>query len=232
MSQQSVRPPRKASNLFEEPAMLFLGRVFDIVAVNLLWLICSLPVVTLGASTGAMYYVLMKMARKDAIHVWKDFFCGFRLTWKRGTLSLLLVLPVLALAYLNVSFLMGNPLNLPSLGLVVFALPVLLALMVVSFLYPLLGFYSDRLRIALHNAFFLAISHLPTALLVTVLNLIPFVLLARSFELFLNLLLVWVFLAFGVIGYLNSKLLLRIFRKELADSDYPIEDYDTVTLNH
>ena len=42
----------------------------------------------------------------------------------------------------------------------------------------------------------------------------------------------WVFLAFGVIGYLNSKLLLRIFRKELADSDYPIEDYDTVTLNH
>lgn len=51
--------------LFDYDSKLFqlLLRVSDVVALSLLWLLCSLPILTLGASTSALYYTAMKLVR-------------------------------------------------------------------------------------------------------------------------------------------------------------------------
>ena len=44
----------------------FLGRL---IALNLLWIVCSLPVITAGASTTALYYCTLKLHKDGDIRV-------------------------------------------------------------------------------------------------------------------------------------------------------------------
>ena len=49
----------------------FLGQL---IALNLLWIVCSLPVITAGASTTALYYCTLKLHKDGDIRVFHDFF--------------------------------------------------------------------------------------------------------------------------------------------------------------
>ena len=48
----------------ENPVMVFLGRLADLVWLNILYIICCIPVFTIGAATSALYYVTMKMVKE------------------------------------------------------------------------------------------------------------------------------------------------------------------------
>ena len=47
------------------PFWTFMGKLVDVVVLHFVWLVCSLPVVTFGASTTALYYALLKDTRAD-----------------------------------------------------------------------------------------------------------------------------------------------------------------------
>ena len=54
----------------------FLGQL---IALNLLWIVCSLPVITAGASTTALYYCTLKLHKDGDIRVFHDFFKSMRI---------------------------------------------------------------------------------------------------------------------------------------------------------
>lgn len=66
--------------------------VIDLIFAGLLWLLCSLPVVTIGASTTALYYTVMKCVRHNRGRVAPTFFHGFRSNFRTATLIWLLFL--------------------------------------------------------------------------------------------------------------------------------------------
>lgn len=41
----------------------FFGTLGDIIIVNILFILCSIPIVTMGASMSAMYFTLLKKQR-------------------------------------------------------------------------------------------------------------------------------------------------------------------------
>lgn len=53
--------------------------------MGVLWLACSLPVVTIGASSAAFYYAYNKCVRQDRGYAWKNFFSSFRSNFKQAT---------------------------------------------------------------------------------------------------------------------------------------------------
>ena len=59
--------------------------ICDLILVNILWLICSLPIITIGASTAALHSVVRKMAACEYYTVWSGFWHGFHENWKQGT---------------------------------------------------------------------------------------------------------------------------------------------------
>ena len=59
-------------------------RFTDCVKLNFLWLLCSLPLVTFGASTAAAFSVSMKMLKDEEGHIGADFFKAFRENLKQG----------------------------------------------------------------------------------------------------------------------------------------------------
>ena len=44
---------------YDNPVWRFIGKLGDLVLLNLLWLICCIPVFTAGAATTAVYYVTL-----------------------------------------------------------------------------------------------------------------------------------------------------------------------------
>ena len=68
------------SRLFnlDSPIMVFLSKMADLLILNLLALICCIPIITIGASMTAMSYVTLKMVRDEECYIAKDFFKSFR----------------------------------------------------------------------------------------------------------------------------------------------------------
>ena len=60
--------------------------VIDIVTAGLLWLLCSLPVVTIGAASAALYYSVVKCIRHERGRLVKSFFAAFRRDFRIATL--------------------------------------------------------------------------------------------------------------------------------------------------
>lgn len=68
------------SNLIDpdRPLMAFITKMAYSAYLNILWLICCLPIVTIGASTTALFYVTLKMAEDRDDGLTGMFFRAFR----------------------------------------------------------------------------------------------------------------------------------------------------------
>ena len=60
--------------------------------LNLLWFVCSVPLVTLGASTAALYTVTLSLADGDDVHLTARFFRAFRENFRQATALWLILL--------------------------------------------------------------------------------------------------------------------------------------------
>ena len=56
----------------DSPVMRVLGRLGDIIILNMIFVVGCIPVITIGTSLSALYAVAMKMARGEDPSVWKD----------------------------------------------------------------------------------------------------------------------------------------------------------------
>lgn len=139
----------------DNPLLLGLQTVFDVLAAAFFFILCCLPAVTAGAALIAVYDTMMDIAMGRCVSVMEKFFTSFRANWKPG--CKLLVPAVLAgfLLYLDIYACWGRALE-PSVplscmkGLTIFALVVSLAFL--SYAAAGTAKYIVTLRQSLHNA--------------------------------------------------------------------------------
>ena len=79
-----------------------LTAIIDIVWLGLLWLICSLPLLTLGAASSALYHSMVKCVRHEFGSATRTFFASFRQNLRQALLLWLLCLGALALGLADV----------------------------------------------------------------------------------------------------------------------------------
>ena len=78
----------------EGPVMQFITKIAYSAYLNLLWFICCIPIFTVGASTTALFYVTLKMAKNEEGNITRAFFRSFRENFKQGTIIWLILLVV------------------------------------------------------------------------------------------------------------------------------------------
>ena len=82
---------------FGSPLMRNLIRIFDCMCLSILWIVFSVPIITMGASSAALYATVLKYIRRDEGYLWKTFWGAFKENLKRSTLAWLAALALLAL---------------------------------------------------------------------------------------------------------------------------------------
>lgn len=210
-------------NLFnlDNPVVQFLARVGDLIIVNVLFLICCVPVVTIGASISAMHKVTQAIAFDEDNGIAKTFFRGFRENFKQATLVWLMMLVFAVSMGCNyliiVGFTVGNTALILKWVLVIFgALVVILA----AWMFPLMARYQNTLRQHAMNALILAVVKLPRTVGLVVLSLLPVLIAVLSIQTFLTTLIFWLALGFGFTSYMSGVLLKPVFR-EMEDKTGP-----------
>ena len=85
----------------ESPLMKKLGIMADLLILNLVTLVCCLPIVTAGAAFTAMHYVLLKIVRGEEGYVVKTFFRAFKENLLQGTILWIIMVIVYAALFVD-----------------------------------------------------------------------------------------------------------------------------------
>ena len=141
--------------------------------LNLLWFVCSLPIVTIGASTTALYYCCLKIVRDEDNHVGAMFFRSFRENFKQATLLWLIMLGVgLFLAgdgYVLYHLRQNSGGTLAVMWTLILAVVIAAAVVyviVLEYVFPLLASVSNTNAAMLKNAFLIGTHYLFATILV------------------------------------------------------------------
>lgn len=152
----------------DNPIFRFTGRVLDVLVLSGMWLVCSLPVVTMGAASAALYYSCVKCLRFGAGRPYRSFWESFRLNLKTGTAAtVILLLMGLALdaGYLFLVMAAGTGSSLwGTLRVAYLAAMMLIPLAVVTCAFPLLSRFTCTVGGLLRSAVLITFRHLPRTL--------------------------------------------------------------------
>lgn len=193
----------------DNPVWSFMGKVADLVILNILAFVCSIPIFTIGASWTAMYFVTIKIVRKEEGYVIKDFFRSFKENFKQATVIWLLVLLVVAVFAGDFLIYRMMPDQIPGFIMIVVAILAYLLLGTVVYVFPVLSRFDNTIKNTIKNAFILSVANIPFTILIIILLVLPIVVALFVIELAPILILMGISLP----AYLSSMMFVRIFRK-------------------
>jgi len=182
--------------------MKFKGmeKVGDLLLVNLLFVVCSLPVVTIGASATAMYYVLGRIRRQEGT-VTKDFFRSFRENFRQATLYWGVLLLVALALYWNFRLISGWTGTLYSVMMVLLILVSWFAVSWGSLVFPLLSRFDNTSAVTARNAGILVLAVPLRTLAAAAINALPVALAVFLPGVFALAAVLWLFCLFSAGAY-------------------------------
>lgn len=185
------------------------NQIADILGAGFLWLLCSVPVITIGPATAALYYTIVKVVRRNRETVIKSFFHSFKSNLKQGILfTIFYLLYGAAIGFYILAALEGriqmNPYGICTLGIIL-TCPFLFTLM---YIFPVLSRFQAGVLRQFQYALHMSVRHFPSTVLLMLLLAVTGLLI--YFVPFLMAILP------GFYAYLASFFIERIFKKYLV----------------
>ncbi|MGN0331756.1 MAG: YesL family protein [Lachnospiraceae bacterium] len=202
-------------NIFQldNPFNSIMTKIFDIVLLNALFLLCSIPVITLGASVSALYYMMLKMVRDEESGIIKGFFKAFKENVRQSIPLTMLLFVCAGLLLTDLHILRGTESHAAMIMYGGCIALILAVGAVFGYIFPLLSRFENTIKGTIVNAAKIAVTYLPQTICILFINSIPIIWTMVSPETFAPVFVIWLFVGSGVAAYLNSLLLIRIFDK-------------------
>lgn len=205
---------------------VFMGRVADLMILNLLCIVCCIPIVTAGPAIAAMFYVTLKMVRNEESYIVKGFFKSFRQNLKQGIIINLIMLLFGILIITDIRIMGNMEGTLYKVLYTIFLAFALVYLMIYMYIYPVLAKFYNSIKNTFVNALLMSIRHLPYTVLMIIVTALPFVLFffVPSSEVQSAVLLVCVLIGCSLVAYINSYFFVKIFDKYIPEEEEMSED--------
>lgn len=192
----------------DNPFFTFMGWLGDVAIVNILFLICSLPVITMGAATVAMYQTFQEMREGKAVSAFRSFFKAFGNAFKKSFPAWLTELLTGVLLAFDLAFVtrMENAFVWHVVGMALGCM-FLLWLFITCYLLPWGVYEGKTLKPALSQSLCFAVKNLPRTVIMGLLNLIPVVCIILGSYFIGVVTPIYITVGFGVTAWLNTMLL-------------------------
>lgn len=203
------------------------GTIGDIIVVNILFIICSIPIFTMGASMSAMYYTLLKKQRTgETGGIIKLFFKGFKDNFKKSTIAWLLFLLIAFVFSLDFNlFGKGGPQEnkLMYYTSVIF---FILICFIAIYLFPVISAFENTLKNLILQSIYMAAKNFIFTIIIMILYTLPAYFLLASPQVFMVGIFILIVCGFGLIAYLSSFMFIKAFSPYLEDVTKQYTDDD------
>lgn len=207
----------------DNPVMRFLSKMADLLWLNILVLVCCLPVITAGAAFTALHFVCLKMVRGEEGYITKDFFRSFKQNFKQATIIWIIALIVGALVVFDFwyVFFSGLYTNSNTIFLVGLSITAILLVFTLAFVFPVLSHFENSVRKTIKNAFLMSVVVLPRTILIIAMWAVPF---AVWYFVERAVMLCWLFW-FSFPAYVAALLYNKVFKKYEPEKEEAPDDF-------
>ncbi len=193
-------------------------KIINVFCISVLWLLFSIPIFTIGASTTAMYYTINKVLKHGRSYVFREFVGAFKSNFKQASSIWLILLAIAAVmgidAYIMKQF--DNAGNAFGKLYIFFIVMLGFELIWALYIFPSIARFENTNRAIMKNAALMAIAHLPKTLLMVLILAAAIVL-----DWILPFLIIFLPAAFM---WLWNVILEKIFRRYMSEEDQKEED--------
>ena len=216
-------------NLFnyDNPVWRFIGKFGDLIVLNILWILTSIPVFTIGASTTAMYYVTLKLVRDEDGYTIRSYFKSFKENFKQATAIWLIMLAVGLLLGFDLYFfinLESGGSNFRNVMVTIFGSMTMIYICILVYVFPLQSRFYNPVRRTLFNAFFMSIRHILQTIGILVIDIVVTVLGYLSMYYAPQFSVIFLLFGFPLIAFINSFFFHAIFKKYMPKDTEHRED--------
>lgn len=151
-----------------------LSKIFDLFILSLIWLLCCIPIITIGPASTAFYYTVVKVIRRERSYVFKEFWRSFKLNFKQGAIvsliyAVLVVVMIFDFSYAYQLSEQGEKAGSMMHG--VFLVFAVFTLFTIIYIFPLLSRFTVTIKHLFKWTFYISIRQIGWTLLLSVLFL-------------------------------------------------------------
>ncbi len=155
-------------NIFDSPLYHIMVTFSNVVIASMLWVFTSIPLLTMGASTAALYYTVVKVIRRSTGSLYKEYFHAFRGNFKQSLIpSLIFALYGLVMAADTYNFFRDEAYYTIPLG--GWLLVLLLLIILQAYLYPVMSRFQNTFPALLRLSVEMAVKNIKTTVLLLLL---------------------------------------------------------------
>ncbi|MCR4782764.1 MAG: DUF624 domain-containing protein [Lachnospiraceae bacterium] len=193
---------------FKNSILDVVNTLCNFIALNIVFLITCIPIITIGASLSALYSVMMKEARGEYGYLIRPYISEFKKNFKQSTESFLIIFILGLILSFNFFFwkAIGSPLGSIVMTLMLVFLFALLC--VTSYVFPLIARFENTTKQTFKNAIGLCFLNAKATGLILVIK--AFIFFLAYFSSPFRILLVLFGFAFS--AYLQSFVLIKVFK--------------------
>ncbi len=201
----------------QNPFWQSMNTIFDLFVLNILWMVCCIPVLTIGPATTAAYYALIQRARgEDRIGIQKDFFYSFKENLKQGIILGVPLTLIGAFLLIDIWICRKAGTGIYTFFMVFFAIIFVFWAFTTLYAFPVLSKFERKNKEILIWAFTLSIKNLSMTLTML------FVIIAAIW--LCHLIPGLIFIMFGIVTQFNANIFAVIFKPFLPKPFYQEED--------
>lgn len=131
----------------------FLDRLWDLIVLNVLFIITCIPLFTVGAAISALYTVTMKGVRKEDSYIVRSYLSAFKENFKKSTILWLLMIAVWGVLLTDIFVIGKNNSALIAMG----GCFGVFWLLITLFAFQLQARFENSIQNTLLNCFILAV---------------------------------------------------------------------------
>lgn len=164
----------------------FLSKVADLIVLNVLFLLFSIPLVTIGASLTAAHFAALKLYREEG-HVFGNFWKSFRENFKQSTIIWLLYLIYLAITCSSCIRLFSGEETMGIIMQGTLLAAIVLSISFALWVFPLQSKFVNPIKRTVRNAFIMMFKHILRTILMLIVSVLPLLLSVKLLPLMLLL---------------------------------------------
>lgn len=203
-------------NLFRYDNKFFeaLGKISNTVILNLLCIVSCIPIITIGASVTATYFVAMQIVKDEESYIIKEFIKRFKENFIISTkiwIIMMIIGGVLCFDF-YISKLIINEYMRIILQFILLMISIIFAFSI-TYVFPIASKFENTVKNTMINSILISIQHLPHTIVMTLVNLSPIILIFMLSDYWGQILFFYTVIGFAIIAYINSIFFNKIFKQ-------------------